>query len=651
MAMKYNQGASLTFEFVALFFQKNSECEYAYKLDGFDHYWNHVGTQRTATYTNLKEGTYLFRVKASNTDGVWTLQDANLQITILPPLYRTWWAYSLYVLMLFGILRIYRGVVQRQSKLKTELHFKQREVEHAQELEKLKTNLFTNISHEFRTPLTLILDPIDQLIQQKLAPERVVESYGIIQRNGQRLLKLINELLDLSKIEAERYRLQLEHADIVDFLHNITSAFQLHAERKNIYLLFHADEDQCMADFSPDALEKIVFNLISNAIKASLPGSEVNVQARFLYHNGQAQRLQLSIKDQGIGIPMYDQKSLFSRFFQANQDNHRSHNGSGIGLALTAELVKIHKGQISFTSQEEIGSTFVVDISINAADFPKDWVNNSTGSTLQQFYQPYFDSNFELNEDNRKNKQILIVEDNEELRNYLVKQLSIKYKVYGAEDGEEGWDMASTHLPDLIVSDIVMPKMNGIELCKKLKNNELTSHIPIILLTSKSSLDSQLDGLKIGADDYQTKPFKIQLLNARISNLIQQRDKLRQRFSKEIFLGPSKLNISETDEGFLKRVIEIIEKNLKNVEFDVTQLEHALGMSQMQLYRKLTSLTAMSGNTFIRYIRLQRAKQLLSESNLSISEIAFRVGFNSSSYFTRAYKKEFGTLPSKENIA
>lgn len=645
--LKHQQGASLTFEFVGLFFQKNPECTYAYQLEGLDEDWNSVGTQRSVTYTNLAEGHYRFRVRAANADGVWSTQDAQVQLHVLPPWYRSWGAYLLYVLLFLGALWLYQDFVQRQSKLRAELHFKALEAERAQELEQMKSNFFTNVSHEFRTPLTLILDPIQQLMQDELPSEKAKESYGVIQRNGQRLLKLINELLDFSKIEADRYRLHIQCADVIEFLDKVVQSFQLHAEHKHLDLVFRPATEHCFAYFSADALEKIMFNLISNAIKASQPGGSITITAECIKDSDQPRRLCIKVQDQGIGISAEDQKALFSRFFQANQEHRRTQMGTGIGLALTAELVKIHGGKIEVKSEEYQGTTFTVELAIAADDFPSDWLSTEAATQPQQFYPESSPASHFSSETEGNKTQLLIVEDNEELRNYLAQQFAPQYRVLVAEDGEEGWQLAHTHLPDLVVSDLVMPKMDGLKLCKKIKTSELTSHIPMILLTSKSSVESQLQGLQIGADDYQTKPFTFSLLEARVRNLITQRQQLRQRFSKSLFLQPSQLDISETDAGFLKKVIAVIEKNIENTDFDVAQLEAALHLSQMQLYRKLTSLTAMSGNVFIRHIRLQRAKQLLAESNLSIAEIAFRVGFNSPSYFTRAYKKEFGVLPSK----
>lgn len=649
--LTHQQATSVTFEYVGLFFQKNTACQYAYRLEGLDPEWNQVGTQRTATYTNLAEGHYTFRVRASSTDGVWTAQDAELQVRVLPPWYRSWWAYCTYGLGLAALLWAYRSFLVRREKLEAELRFKQREADRAHELEQLKTNFFTNVSHEFRTPLTLILDPIEQLLRQDLPAAKVQETYGVIQRNGQRLLRLINELLDLSKIEAERYTLHIVRADVVEFLEKIIQSFHFQASQKDIDLIFDCQEESCLVDFSTDALEKILFNLLANAIKASHPGSEIVVKALLLKEEGQVQRLQLSVQDWGVGIAAADQQALFSRFFQANQAARRTQLGTGIGLALTAELAKIHGGTIQFTSLEHEGSTFSVELAVNAAAFPAEWLSQGDAAlSLQQFYNGEPVKSGLIMESKAAAHQVLVVEDNEELRTYLELQLAEKYHVLSAENGEKGWELAQTFLPDLVLSDVVMPLMDGIELCKKLKTTELTSHIPVILLTSKSSVESQLQGLHTGADDYQTKPFKFPLLAARIHNLIQQREQLRQRFSKGVLLQASQLDLSETDAGFLQKVIGVIEKNLENADFDVAQLEAALHLSQMQLYRKLTSLTAMSGNVFIRHIRLHRAKQLLAESNLSVAEIAFRVGFNSPSYFTRVYKKEFGVLPSEDSI-
>lgn len=645
--LNHQQAASITFEFVGLFFQKNPECHYMYRLDGFDEDWNNVGTQRNATYTNLPAGSYTFRVKASNSDGVWTNQDAHVKLVVLPPWYLSGWAYAGYSLLLLSALWVYRRFVRQREKLKAELRFRELEAEQANELEQLKTNFFTNVSHEFRTPLTLILDPVDQLLAGELPANKIQESYRVIQHNGQRLLRLINQLLDLSKIEAERYRLHLERADVVEFVQTIVQSFQFQADRKHVDLIFQANSATIMADFSPDVVEKIMFNLIANALKACQPGDRVTVQLAVTVHNDKPIRLHLIVADTGIGLSEQDQKALFSRFFQARHSSDRARAGTGIGLALTAELVKLHNGQIRFESQEAVGTTVTVDLSINAADFPADWFTQESswqGESMAPTPEPGIG---ELPiHSNLQTYQLLVVEDNDELRTYLVRQLSEKYRVLSAENGQIGWELALKHVPDLIVSDVIMPGLTGIELCQRLKTDEKTSHIPLILLTSRSSVESQVEGLHTGADDYQTKPFTFQLLAARIQNLIAGRQRLREQFSRGRLIQPAQITVNDTDEQFLKKAIAVVEAHLSDATFDVEQLEQALTMSQMQLYRKLTSLTSMSGNLFIRHIRLHRAKQLLEESNLTVAEIAYRVGFNSPSYFTRAYKKEFGVLPS-----
>lgn len=650
LRLTHRQAASITLEFVGLFFGRKAECQYQYRLDGLDPDWNDVGSQRNATYTNLSPGTYTFRVKAANADGVWGNQEASLALVVLPPWYRTAWAYALYILLFLAALWGYRRFVRQREKLKAEVRFRQLEAEQAHELEQLKTNFFTNISHEFRTPLTLILDPVEQLEQGNVPADRVQESYRVIRQNGQRLLRLINELLDLSKIEAERYRLNIEHADVVEFLARITRSFDLQAERRQVELQFDTDATSFMADFSPDALEKIAFNLIANAIKACHSGDSVTVSVQTTGPTAPANGFVLRVQDTGVGLSETDQKALFDRFFQI--DNRRSAGGTGIGLALTAELVKLHKGQIHLKSKPGEGTTVTVELTAQAAHFPAEWISHEPSAPLALPNLPTeLSENLPIAPAQTGQKQVLIVEDNDELRTYLHRQLAARYAVLVAENGQMGLDMARQYVPDLVVSDVIMPvqsgpELDGIELCQRLKTDEKTSHIPVILLTSRASVESQLQGLATGADDYQTKPFTYQLLEARIETLIRNRQTLRDRFSRGMLLQPSLIAVTDTDEAFLKRAMTTVETHLADSTFDVERLESALNMSQMQLYRKLTSLTNMSGNVFIRHVRLHRAKQLLEESNLTVAEVAYRVGFNSPSYFTRAYKKEFGVLPS-----
>lgn len=656
--LSYADAASITFEYVGLYYQRNNQCTYACKLEGFDQHWNNLGDRRSATYTNLNPGTYRFWVKAANSDGVWNEQGSFVDFKILPPWYLTIWAYLLYALLIVMGLLVYRNFVRNREALKAKLRLKELEAENLQHLDQFKTNFFTNISHEFRTPLTLILDPVNTLIKEPQLPEkRVKEWYSIIRYNAQRLLRLINQLLDLSKLDSQKYQLHLEYLDIVDLCAKVVHLFDFHFEKHGVDLVFTTEPEEFYGWFDPDALDKILNNLISNALKATPAKGRVSITIQGVAeHEGIPRHCIISIKDTGVGIPKEQVPHIFKRFFQANPSVYSGQVGTGVGLALSAELLRLHQGKIEVESEVGLGTLFTLNIPLEAKLYPKEWKEKKQeqdwqfkDSTSESSAMPLNNQITPSTNGTRLHERVVIIaEDNLEMRNYLQQKLAEHYRVYTFENGREAFESALECVPDIVVSDLLMPEMNGIELCKALKENEKTCHIPLILLTSRSVVESQLEGLKSGADDYLTKPFNSEILLARINNLLEQRQLLRELYSKKAsgssLIIPD-IPISDTDEHFLQKAIAVIDANLSNLNFSVGELEKALNMSEMQLYRKLQSLTNMGGNAFIRHIRLKRADQLLENSNLSIGEIAYKVGFNSHSYFSKIYKREFGRSP------
>jgi signal transduction histidine kinase/DNA-binding response OmpR family regulator/streptogramin lyase len=658
LRLSYAQAASLTFEYVGLYFKKTKRCTYAYKLEGFDRNWNTVGYQRSATYTNLNPGVYRFWVKAANSDGVWNPKASSIELRILPPWYLSNWAFGAYFTLFVLSLLVYRNYVRSREALKARLRLKELEAENLQELDQLKTNFFTNISHELRTPLTLILDPVEELIKTPQLPsKRVHEWYSTIQFNAQSLLRLINQLLDLSKLDAQRYLLHLSYSDVVDHCAKVVHLFDYPFEKRRVELIFDADPQSLFGWFDADALEKILNNLISNALKATPAKGKVSVSLTGINpRQGEAEILQIRVEDTGVGIPPEQLPQVFQRFFQTSTTRQSGQSSTGIGLALTAELVRLHRGEVNIESEPGVGTRFVVQIPLRAEVYPAEWrlpENQEPDATelehpalLPPVYQ--HDPLQERQHLHLHDKVVLVAEDNAEMQNYLRYKLTDHYTVHTVANGREALHCALKKVPDLIISDLMMPEMDGIELCRAVKENEKTSHIPVILLTSRSVVESQLDGLKSGADDYLTKPFKSEILLARIENLLEQRQKLRERYmqaAQNSSITIPDIPIADTDSQFLQKVIAIIDTNLSNSSFNVDELERALNMSEMQLYRKLSSLTSMGGNAFIRHIRLKRASQLLEASNLSVGEIAYKVGFNSHSYFSKIYKREFGEPP------
>jgi signal transduction histidine kinase/ligand-binding sensor domain-containing protein/DNA-binding response OmpR family regulator len=644
-----------SFEFAALDYTRPEKNQYAYQMEGFDKDWVQAGTRRFVTYTNLDPGTYTFRVKGSNNDGIWNEQGTAIQITVLPPWWRTWWAYGLYALTFAtGLYLIYRYLISRE-RLRNQLQIKQLESEKLQEVDQMKTRFFTNISHEFRTPLTLILGPLQQLIAQPAAdPESNRKVYTLMQRQAQRLLQLINQLLDISKLEAGRVRLEAVELDLVKYLRAITYSFISLAESRQISLSFFSSQESLRAYFDKDKLEKMISNLLSNAFKFTPEGGEINVQLEIVDGGAVA----ITVQDSGIGIPANRLNRIFDRFYQVDGSHTREQEGTGIGLALTKELVLLHRGTISVESELGKGTRFNLRFPLGSSHLGEDEiikVSESENEGLEVQVKPSValveDGSPVLPETDGQAYShlplILVVEDNADVRGYIREHFDFKYRVIEARDGQAGLDRAIEQVPDLIISDLMMPKMDGIELCRRLKTDERTSHIPVILLTARATGESKVEGLETGADDYLTKPFNPQELQVRVKNLIEQRQKLRERFGREVKLQPRDVAITSADEKFLNRAVEIVEKEMDNADFSVEDFESAMSLSKMQLYRKLKGLTNQSPNEFIRTLRLKKAAMLLDKRSGNIAEITYEVGFNNLSYFSKCFKDLYGVTPSE----
>ncbi|MEP1095894.1 MAG: ATP-binding protein [Cyclobacteriaceae bacterium] len=499
------------------------------------------------------------------------------------------------------------------------------EADRIKAFDQLKSKLFANVSHELRTPLTLIMGTIDKHIRSNAS-----DDWQVLRRHTDRLLRLINQLLDLSKIEASEYKLQKEPGDVMKFLRVTLSLFSSLTYNRKITLSGTIPDDSLWLKFDSDALEKVLFNLLSNAIKFTSDNSTVELTAS--YEN----ELVLKISDQGPGIPSSEIDKIFDRYYQANQQRT---SGTGIGLSLTKELVELHDGTISIESELGKGSTFIVSLPLEKAHPEQVEVNPSEkiGSVS---------SEIDSNTNQGKNNLVLVVEDNQELANHILGILQSDFELIQVPDGVKGIEIAQQRLPDLIVSDVMMQHADGFELCQTLKENELTSHIPIVLLTAKADEADKLHGLHSGADDYIIKPFSGEELKVRIKNLLKLRKKLKDKFSQIISLDSNDIVITSVDEIFIKRIISTIESNMHNEEFNVEELCIQMGISRMQMHRKLTALTGKSTSAFIRKLRLQRASKLL-ESGETSSQAAYAVGFNSLSYFTKMFKAEFGSAPSE----
>jgi signal transduction histidine kinase/ligand-binding sensor domain-containing protein/DNA-binding response OmpR family regulator len=640
--LKYKENV-FSIEFAALDFAHSPRDKYAYKLEGFNADWLYTdGKLRRATYTNLDPGHYTLKVKVLNNNGSWSEEKA-LRISIAPPFWRSATAYILYALLIAGLLYVIRRITLERMGMRFEVQHQRREAERAYMLDQLKTKFFTNVSHEFRTPLTLVISPLDRIIRQ-LDEGELKGQLNLVQRNAKRLLNLVNQLLDFRKMEVQEVKLHPSIGDIISFVRDISLSFMDIAEKKGIQLAFSSNVDSLEIHFDKDKIEKILFNLLSNAFKYTHDNGMVSIN--MVYHppvNAEGDgTLAIEVQDTGIGIPADQHEKIFERFFQTDVPESMVNQGTGIGLAITKEFVRLHNGVITVNSEPEKGSCFTVLLPAKKICEP-----SARTATIPSPAEISEEPTLEDGKSKDKKKTIVIVEDNEDLRFYLKDNLKGQYHVEEAVNGKQGWEKIKQLNPDLVVSDIMMPVMDGVELARKIKNETLTAHIPVILLTAMGSEDRQLEGLKAGVNDYITKPFTFEILASRIRNLLAQQKLLQKRFQKQIEVNPGEVTITPVDEKFLKQALELVEKNMDNAEFSIEDFSRDMYMNRVTLYRKILSITGKTPIEFVRCIRLKRAAQLLEKSGMSIAEIAYEVGFNSPKIFTKAFKEEFGTTPSQ----
>ena len=645
----------ISFQFAALDFSAPEKNLYEYKLEGFHKDWIYSGTQRTATFTNLKSGSYTFRVRGSNNDGVWSDQVASIVLVIEPPFYGKWWAYLFYLLAGVSILLGLRRYEMNRARLKNELRLEHINRDKMKELDSLKSRFFANISHELRTPLTLILGPAEQL-SSDIGDERLRHKSRLIYSNARRLLRLINQLLDISRLESGNMKLHAGLYDIVPFVRGITMSFSAYAERKRINLSFTSSEERIALYFDRDKSEKIFINIISNAIKFTPSDGSVSVNIAIV-KNVSRPSVRIAVHDTGIGIPSDQIQYVFDRFYQVGGSSSHEHEGTGIGLALVKELVELHRGTVTVASEIGKGSVFTVSFPLGKEHLSPDEIidGDKDEDDIAALYgdngdyiEDAVEHTDELTEAHQDEDEtlILIVEDNKDLREYIREQIIHKYTILEAKDGAEGFAIAGERIPDLIISDVMMPKMNGYEFCRKLKTDQRTSHIPIILLTAKAGEKDKFTGLQHGADDYLIKPFSSEELLVRMDNLIESRRRLREKYSGHIVVKPTDVAVTSVDKTFLERVLSVVESHMNDVNFSVDILAKNLNMSQSQMHRKLKALTDLSANQFIRSIRMQRALELLKKNAGNVAEVAYMVGYEDPGYFTRTFKNYFQYLPS-----
>ncbi|MES2276169.1 MAG: two-component regulator propeller domain-containing protein [Bacteroidota bacterium] len=650
--LTHDQGF-ISFRFAALNFINPDNNSYAYKLEGLkgDNGWHYVNNQRMATYTNLDAGTYVFKVKASNNDGVWNDQVKTITLKVSPPWWKTWWAYLIYTAIICLLLYVFYTYAIITAKLTNELEFEHLSHQKDQELAQRKLTFFTNISHEIKTPLTLILAPLEKLIRLNESNNKVQNHLMLMQRNGERLIRLINQLLDFRKFEAGNMKLQAAEGNVVRFINEIVISFEGYAQSKNITLSFKPDVQDIKVYYDRDKLEKILYNLLSNALKFTPTNGKVSVRA-----NTEADNVVIDVEDNGVGIPQENMDKIFDCFNHFS-DPKQSVSGTGIGLSFSQGLVELHGGSINVSStistETERGHTcFTVKLPLGSAHLHPDQIVSDfkDSENIEQYLvnpvakKAVVKDNI-VRVDDAERPVMLIVEDNPEVLNFVAGNFSSNYTVHTAADGVEGLKLALELMPDIVISDVMMPNMNGITLCSKLKTDTRTSHIPVILLTARTPLIFKLEGLETGADDYITKPFSIDILESRVRNLVDSRKKLRDRYRKEISLQPQNVAITSPDEKFLVKVMAFIEANMSETTLSVEELGKEVGMSRVTLYRKIKALTNQTAIEFIRGIRIKRAAQLLEQNKFNVSEVAYMVGFVDVDYFRKCFKEQYGYTP------
>ncbi len=636
-------------EFAALNFFHPEKNSFEYRLDGFNTEWLKVDADKDITFTNLDAGNYLLRIRVSDDGKHWKEMQQPLAIEILPPFWKSTPALLLYILLIVVVLYVARRMMLERQRLKLEAKHEHLEAERIQQIDALKTKFFTNISHEFRTPLTLILTPLEKLLSGNMDDEHKTHLV-LIQRNARRLLSMVNQLLDFRKLEVQKISAKPAWGDVYTFVKEICESFQDLSENKQISLQFNAKEKHFYTYFDHDKLEKIISNLVTNAFKFTPEKGKISLTIETEKSNPESENtvnLVFRIADTGIGIPKEKQQKIFDRFYQDELPGDFVSQGSGIGLSMVNEYVGILGGTIEVESEIQQGSTFIVRIPAQIYSETEIAEINAITPTEQKPVRIKLNTSTENTVYDSEKKTVLLVEDNPDFRFYLKDNLKGRYNIIEAPDGQEGWQQVLKHVPDLVVSDVMMPKMNGVELCGKIKNDGRTSHIPVILLTAKVETEATLEGYSSGADDYISKPFDFRILESRIQNIISGREKLQQTYQAMLGLNPEKIQVTSLDEKFMKKALEIVEQNMENASFSVEDMAAELAMSRVSLYKKLLSLTQKTPIEFIRIIRLKRAADLLENSQDSVSEIAYKVGFNSPRYFSNYFKEMYNELPSE----
>ncbi|MGB5818179.1 MAG: two-component regulator propeller domain-containing protein [Saonia sp.] len=661
--LDYDQSV-FSIEYMGTAYTRPERNQYAYILEGFDTDWNYVGNTRSATYTNLTSGEYVFKLKAANNDGVWNTKTLDLKINVLPPWWKSNTAYLLYIIAALSIIFVATWIIRNRIREKQTVMIERERRIQEERLNKTKLQFFTNISHEFRTPLTLIMNPISDIINRTglELPELVRQKHHIIYKNSQRLSRLINELMDFRKLESNKIFIKAQQFDAVAHIREVLEFFQEETKYRNISLSFKTSKKELMVWADLNMLEKIIFNILSNAFKVTPEQGEIKVRLKekeVLMENPVSKKkelmntFQISIKDNGPGIDQKEYKRIFKRFYQVSRLNKDYYGSSGIGLEMVKGFVELHHGLIDVESELQKGTKFTITLPMGKEHFLENEIfdeeKERRSISKEQKIQTrlHKDTINDLDASLEKTHTVLIVEDNPELLSYIRDELLPYYNVITATNGKEGFDIAKEKSPHLIITDVVMPIMDGLEMCVQIKKDITTSHIPLLMLTARAMVEDRIKGIDSGADAYMNKPFNMDVLKATLAGLLTSRQILFDKYSKKGEIHPSK-NSTTIDNEFIKKTLHYIHEKIEEPDLSVEMLASQLFLSRSQLYRKIKALTGLSVNEFIRKIRLEEAKKLIvSRENYNVNEIAFKVGFSSSSYFSKCFKKEFGHSPKK----
>lgn len=658
IVLNHNQ-TIFTLEFTSFSYASLGRCLYAYYLEGFEEDWNHVGNRNYATYTNLSPGKYIFHVKGYQNDMDATGIGRNLQIIVKPPFWLSPWAFLVYFILAWVFSIVIYMVGRNLEKSKALVEIERRDKEHSEEINKVKLEFFTNISHELKTPLTLIMGPLEKILEEERLSPVARKRLSGIERNAQRLFNLINQLLEFRKVETGREVLKIEKIEIAEYIGEIARSFESLVEASDIQFTVSTPKAGTEVWIDPGKVERIIFNLLINAFKYTSVSGEVDLKVTLAGKETKKKggyELLISVSDSGKGIAPEMQEKVFDRFFHSN-DGNKQIKSSGIGLAYVKSLVTLHKGKISVESRQEgssggcAGTIFIVRLPISKDAYATDEIVHDAPQYIHELpamtalYDDDCRQRTSASNAGLRYKTILLVEDNHELVDFMRETLEENYKVYVAFDGTEALEMVKTIKPDLIVSDVMMPRMDGLELTRILKSDLQTSHIPIILLTAKSGAENRLAGLGTGADFYIEKPFYPQELEQNILNILNTRKALIDMFKNDAFVPVANIAQSESDKLFIEKVTDVIRKNLNNTSFDVSELVKELGLSRSLLHMKLKSIANCSTTEYIRMIKLKEAVKLISSGKCNISEAAYEAGFSSPTYFTRRFKEHYGKSP------